>query len=137
MEKLIQSTKTRPAADCGSDHELLTTKFRLKLKKVGKTTRRRLHNLAAHRTDTSTRLLVLQGQHLCPTHLHPACSMRAQHRRDTESRMKECVKGQMKEKAGISGRTPQVQNTSGRDALQSPLLECCGAFSKGAGPDDL
>ena len=33
----IQSTKTRPGADCGSDHELLITKFRLKLKKVGKT----------------------------------------------------------------------------------------------------
>ena len=29
----------RPGADCGSDHELLITKFRLKLKKVGKTTR--------------------------------------------------------------------------------------------------
>ena len=35
----IQSAKTRPGADCGSDHELLMTKFRLKLKKVGKTTR--------------------------------------------------------------------------------------------------
>ena len=35
----IQSTKTRPGAYCGSDHELLITKFRLKLKKVGKTTR--------------------------------------------------------------------------------------------------
>ena len=35
----IQSTKTRPGALCGSDHELLITKFRLKLKKVGKTTR--------------------------------------------------------------------------------------------------
>uniref|UniRef100_A0A4W2DVZ2 Endonuclease/exonuclease/phosphatase domain-containing protein n=1 Tax=Bos indicus x Bos taurus TaxID=30522 RepID=A0A4W2DVZ2_BOBOX len=34
-----QSIKTRPGADCGSDHELLITKFRLKLKKVGKTTR--------------------------------------------------------------------------------------------------
>ena len=31
--------QTRPGADCGSDHELLITKFRLKLKKVGKTTR--------------------------------------------------------------------------------------------------
>ena len=30
---------TRPGADCGSDHELLIAKFRLKLKKVGKTTR--------------------------------------------------------------------------------------------------
>ena len=34
----IQSTK-RPGADCGSDHELLIAKFRLKLKKVGKTAR--------------------------------------------------------------------------------------------------
>ena len=33
----IQSTKTRLGADCGSDHELLIAKFRLKLKKVGKT----------------------------------------------------------------------------------------------------
>ena len=34
----IQSAKTRPGADCGSDHELFIAKFRLKLKKVGKTT---------------------------------------------------------------------------------------------------
>ena len=35
----IQSAKTKPGADCDSDHELLIAKFRLKLKKVGKTTR--------------------------------------------------------------------------------------------------
>ena len=35
----LQSAKTRAEAICGSDHELLTAKFRLKLKKVGKTTR--------------------------------------------------------------------------------------------------
>ena len=35
----IHSTKTRKGADCGSDHEHLVAKFRLKLKKVGKTTR--------------------------------------------------------------------------------------------------
>ena len=35
----LQSAKTRPGADCGLDHEFLTAKFRLKLKKVGKTTR--------------------------------------------------------------------------------------------------
>ena len=34
-----KAAKTRPGADCGSDHELLIAKFRLKLKKVGKTTR--------------------------------------------------------------------------------------------------
>ena len=35
----MQSAETRPGADCGSDHELLIVKFRLKFKKVGKTTR--------------------------------------------------------------------------------------------------
>ena len=35
----IQSSKTRPGADCGSDREFLIAKFRLKLKKVGKTTK--------------------------------------------------------------------------------------------------
>ena len=39
MESPIQSAKIRLGADCGSDHELLIAKFRLKLKKVGKTTR--------------------------------------------------------------------------------------------------
>ena len=34
----IQSAKTRPGAECGSDHELLIAKFRLKLRKVEKTT---------------------------------------------------------------------------------------------------
>ena len=42
MEKLYtvsKKKKKRPGADCGSDHELLIAKFRLKLKKVGKTSR--------------------------------------------------------------------------------------------------
>ena len=39
MEKLYTVSKTRLGANCGSDHELLIAKFRLKLKKVGKTTR--------------------------------------------------------------------------------------------------
>ena len=38
MEKLYTVSKTRPGADCGSDHVLLIAKFRFKLKKVGKTT---------------------------------------------------------------------------------------------------
>ena len=42
----IQSAKTRPGADCGSDHELLIAKFRLKLKKVGKTTRTFRYNIS-------------------------------------------------------------------------------------------
>ena len=39
MENLYTVSKTKPGADCGSDHELLIAKFRPKLKKVGKTTR--------------------------------------------------------------------------------------------------
>ena len=42
---MIQSAITRPGVDCGSDHELLIAKFRLKLKKVGKTTRPFSHDL--------------------------------------------------------------------------------------------
>ena len=38
-ESLYSQKKTRLGADCGSDHELLVAKLRLKLKKVGKTTR--------------------------------------------------------------------------------------------------
>ena len=45
MEKLYTLSKTRPGADCGSDHELLIVKFIHKLKKVGKTTRPLRHNL--------------------------------------------------------------------------------------------
>ena len=39
MRSSIQSAKTRPGADCGLDHDLRIAKFRLKLKKLGKTTR--------------------------------------------------------------------------------------------------
>ena len=39
MRSSLQSAKTRRGADCSSDHELLIAKFRLKLKKVGKTTK--------------------------------------------------------------------------------------------------
>ena len=38
-EALYSQQKTRPGPDCGSDHELLIAKFRVKLKKVRKTTR--------------------------------------------------------------------------------------------------
>ena len=39
METFYTVSKTRPGADCDSDHELFTEKFRLKLKKAGKTTK--------------------------------------------------------------------------------------------------
>ena len=45
MEKLLQSAKIRLGADCGSEHELLIDKFRLKLKKVEKTTRPFMYDL--------------------------------------------------------------------------------------------
>ena len=41
----IQSAKTRPGADCSSGHQLLIEKFRLELKKAGKTTRPARYNL--------------------------------------------------------------------------------------------
>ena len=44
MEKFYIISKTRPGANCGSDHEFIA-KFRLKLKKVGKTTRPFRYNL--------------------------------------------------------------------------------------------
>ena len=49
----IQSTKTRPVADCGSDHELFIAKFRLTLKKVRKTTR-------PFRYDLNESLMIIQ-----------------------------------------------------------------------------
>ena len=39
MEKLYTVSKNKTGSDCGSDHEFFIAKFRLKLKKVGKTTR--------------------------------------------------------------------------------------------------
>ena len=45
MRSSIQSAKTRPGADCGSDYELLIAKFILKLKKVGRTTRPFVYDL--------------------------------------------------------------------------------------------
>ena len=45
----IQLAKTRPGADCGSDHELHIAKFRLKLKKVGKTSRPFRYDLFQYR----------------------------------------------------------------------------------------
>ena len=44
-EALYSQQKTRPGADCVSDHDLLIAKFRLKVKKVGKTTRRFRYDL--------------------------------------------------------------------------------------------
>ena len=39
MKELYTVSKTKPEVDCGSDHELLISKFRLKLEKVGKTSK--------------------------------------------------------------------------------------------------
>ena len=59
MEKLCTVNKKRPGADCGSDHELLIIKFRLKLKKVGKTTRPFKYDL--HQIPYNYAVVVIQG----------------------------------------------------------------------------
>ena len=43
--QFLQSAKTRLEADCGSDHQLLIARFRLKLKKVGKTNKPFMYDL--------------------------------------------------------------------------------------------
>ena len=45
MEKLYTVSKNKTRSYCGSDHELLIAKFRLKLRKVGKTTRPFMYDL--------------------------------------------------------------------------------------------
>ena len=53
----IESTKTRPGADCGSDHELFIAKFRLTLKKVGKITRPFRYNLNQNSYDNTVEMM--------------------------------------------------------------------------------
>ena len=56
-----QSAKTRPGADCGSDHELLIAKFRLKLKKVGKPTRPFRYDLNQIPYDYTTSWIIFKN----------------------------------------------------------------------------
>ena len=51
-EALYSQQKTRPGADCGSDKDFLIAKFRLKLNKVGKTTRPFRYDLNQITNDT-------------------------------------------------------------------------------------
>ena len=57
MEKLYTVSKTRPGADCGSDHELLIAKFRLKLKKAEKTTRPFRYDLSQIPYDSTVEVI--------------------------------------------------------------------------------
>ena len=57
----IQSEKTGPGADCGSNHELLIAKFQNKLKKVGKTTRPFRYDLNQIPYDYMVEVTIIQG----------------------------------------------------------------------------
>ena len=70
MESSIQSTKTRPGADCDSDHELLIAKFRLKLKKVGKTTRSFRYDLSLNYISSINYLSISYLSNLAVTYMH-------------------------------------------------------------------
>ena len=58
LEKLYTVSKTRPGADCGLDHELLIAKFRLKLKKVRKTTRPFRYDLNQFFYDNTVEVII-------------------------------------------------------------------------------
>ena len=61
METLYTVSKTGLGADCGSDHEVLIGKFRLKLKKVGKTTRPFRYDLNQIPYDYTVKVRNIQG----------------------------------------------------------------------------
>ena len=63
----IESAQTIPGADCGSDHELLIVKFRLKLKKIGKTTRPLRNNLNYISYDYTVKESEREVVQSCPT----------------------------------------------------------------------
>ena len=73
MEKLYTVRKTRLGADCGSDHELNIAKFRLKLKKVGKTISPLRHDLNQipydYTVDVTNRFKVLDLKDRVPEEL--------------------------------------------------------------------
>ena len=61
MKKLYTVTKIRPGADCGSDHELVIAKLRLKLKKVGETTRPFKYDLNKIPYNYTVEVMNIQG----------------------------------------------------------------------------
>ena len=73
MKKLYTVRKTRLGADCGSDHELNIAKFRLKLKKVGKTISPLRHDLNQipydYTVDVTNRFKVLDLKDRVPEEL--------------------------------------------------------------------
>ena len=60
-KRSIHAVKPTLGADCGSDHELLINKFRLKLKKVGKTTRPFRYDLNQIPYDYMVEVTIIQG----------------------------------------------------------------------------
>ena len=68
MEKLYTVSKNKTGADCGSDHELLIAKLRLKLKKVGKSTKPFRYDLNQIPYNYSVQSEIAQS---CPTLCDP------------------------------------------------------------------
>ena len=66
-EALYTQQKTRLGADCGSDYELVIAKFRLKLKKVGKTTRPFSYYLSQMLYDDTVEVTQIRGLDLTDT----------------------------------------------------------------------
>ena len=76
MEKPSTVSKKRPGDDCGSDHELLIAKFRLKLKNVGKTSRPFKYDPYDYTVEVTNRFKGLYLMHRMPEELQmEVCDM--------------------------------------------------------------
>ena len=108
MGSSIQSAKMRPGADCGSDHELLIAKFRLKLKKVGKTTRQYRYDLNQiphdYTMEMRNRFKALDLIDRAPDELWTEdCAIVQETRIKTTPKKKKCKKGKW-----LSGEALQI-----------------------------
>ena len=129
MEKFYTGRKTRQGADCGSDHELLIGKFRLKLKKVGKTTRPFRYDLSQIRYDytveVTKRFKGLDLTDRMPEELWmEVCDIVQEAVIKTNPKKKKCKKGKMVVRGGPANSYEKKRNERQRRKGKIQPVEC-------------